>query len=121
MDANELHDRMLKKALWLIVTKPVAPPDEVKLHLKSHLEHQISLEKKGIMFGAGPASIPGAATPSFGLIIIRADDLATARRIADSDPMHSSGVRTYEIFSWSLNEGRIAITVDFSDQTFRLD
>jgi hypothetical protein len=34
--------------------------------------------------------------------------------------MHSSGMRTYEIFSWSLNEGRIGLTIDYSDQTFKL-
>jgi hypothetical protein len=33
--------------------------------------------------------------------------------------MHSSGVRQYELYSWSLNEGRINVTLDFSDQTFR--
>ena len=53
------------------------------------------------------------------MIIIRARDEAEARRIADSDPTHSSGVRQYELYSWSLNEGRINVTLDFSDQSFR--
>jgi uncharacterized protein len=73
------------------------------------------------MYGAGPASVPGAAEASFGLIIIRAKDEAEARRIADSDPMHSEGVRQYELYQWSMNEGRLSITLDFSDQTYRLD
>ncbi len=116
---DELHARMLKKQLWVVITKPVKPPEEVRRHLKAHLEHQIRLEKDGIMYGAGPATAPGVSSAAFGLIIIRARDEAEARRIADSDPMHSSGVRAYELYSWSLNEGRINVTLDFSDQSFR--
>jgi uncharacterized protein YciI len=115
---EDLHARMLKKRLWVIMTKPVAPLEEVRRHLKAHLEHQIHLEKTGIMYGAGPATKPGESVASFGLIIIRAKDEAEARRIADSDPMHASGVRAYELYAWSLNEGRINVTLDFSDQTF---
>ena len=121
MSIEEMHARMLKKRLWVVITKPVAPPEEVRKHLKAHLEHQIRLEKDGIMYGAGPATPPGATSAAFGLIIIRAKDEAEARRIADSDPMHSSGVRKYELYAWSLNEGRINVTLDFSDQSFRFE
>ncbi len=121
LTVEELHARMLKKRLWLVITKAVAPPDEVKRHLKVHLEHQIALEKAGIMYGAGPATKPGETAASFGLIIIRAGSEAEARRIADADPMHSSGVRHYELYAWSLNEGRISVTLNFSDQTFAFD
>lgn len=121
LSPEELHERMLKKQLWVVITRPVKPLDEVRKHLKAHLEHQIKLEKTGIMYGAGPATKPGETKASFGLIVIRAKDEAEARRIADSDPMHSSGVRAYELYAWSLNEGRINVTLDFSDQTFRFD
>ena len=71
-DVEALHERMLKKQLWVIITKRAAPPEEMKKHLKAHLEHQISLEKQGIMYGAGPATVPGENEAAFGLIIIRA-------------------------------------------------
>ena len=118
LSVEELHARMLKKQLWVVITKAVAPAEEVRRHLKAHLEHQIALEKAGIMYGAGPATRPGETAASFGLIIIRAKDESDARRIADSDPMHASGVRKYELYAWSLNEGRINVTLNFSDQTF---
>lgn len=120
LSVEELHARMLKKQLWVIITKAVAPPEEVKRHLKAHLEHQIALEKAGIMYGAGPATKPGETAAAFGLIIIRAKDETDARRIADSDPMHASGVSKYELYAWSLNEGHINVTLNFSDQTFSL-
>ena len=120
LSVEELHARMLKKQLWVILTKAVAPPEEVKRHLKAHLEHQIALEKAGIMYGVGPATKPGETAAAFGLIIIRAKDETDARRIADSDPMHASGVRKYELYAWSLNEGHINVTLNFSDQMFSL-
>ncbi|MPZ56750.1 MAG: hypothetical protein GEU91_09700 [Rhizobiales bacterium] len=121
LSPDDLLARMLKKQLWLVITRAVAPPDEVRKQLKRHLDYQIRIEKEGIMYGAGPAAAPGETKPAFGLIIIRAKDEAEARRIADADPMHSSGVRSYELYVWSLNEGRINVTLDFSDQTFRFE
>ncbi len=121
LSVDELHARMLQKRLWIVMSRPVKPPEEVRKHVKAHLLHQIRLEKDGIMYGAGPATAPGAGAPAFGLIIIRAKDEAEARRIADADPMHASGVREYELYSWSLNEGRVNVTLDFSDRTFRFD
>jgi uncharacterized protein YciI len=113
--------RMLKKQLWVVITRPVKPLEEVRKQMMPHLKYQIGLERDGIMYGAGPATAPGQQQASFGLIIIRAKDEAEARRIADADPMHASGVRAYELYSWSLNEGRINITLNFSDQSFRFD
>ena len=120
-DIEALRERMLRKQLWVVITKRVAPPEEMKKHLKAHLEHQISLEKQGIMYGAGPATVPGESEAAFGLIIIRANNSDEARQIADRDPMHVAGVRTYTLYQWSMNEGRLNITLDFSDRTYRLD
>ncbi len=121
LSIEELQARMLKKKLWVVMTRAVKPPDEVAKHRRAHLEYQITLERDGIMSGAGPATRPGETQPAFGLIVIRAKDEAEARRIADADPMHATGMRQYELYSWSLNEGRINITLNFSDQTFRFD
>jgi uncharacterized protein YciI len=121
LSLEQLRARMLRKQLWVVMSRAVAPPDELAKHTRAHLEYQIKLERDGIMYGAGPATRPGEERPAFGLIVIRAKDEAAARAIADADPMHSSGARRYELFSWSLNEGRINVTLNFSDQTFRFD
>lgn len=65
--------------------------------------------------------MPGENEAAFGLIIIRASSSDEGRRIADRDPMHAAGVRTYTLYQWSMNEGRLSITLDFSDRTYRLD
>jgi uncharacterized protein YciI len=118
---DELHARMLKKKLWVVLSRAIKPPDEVMRQRRAHLEYQIKLERDGIMYGAGPATRPGEDRPAFGLIVIRAADETAARAIADADPMHASGARQYELYAWSLNEGRINVTLNFSDQSFRFD
>ena len=120
-EIDALHEKMLRKELGLVITRPLAAPGEVRKHLVDHLHYQVELEKRGCLFGAGPATAPGEAAPAFGLVIYRARDEAEARALADADPMHSSGVRAYELYRWSMNEGRITITLDYSDRTFRLE
>ena len=114
-----LRDKMLRKRLWVVITKAVAPREELDKVLEAHLMHQIRLEKEGIMFGAGPLSNADGSPTGTGMIIIRAESEAEARRIADQDPFHAKGLRTYTLQQWSLNEGRVTITIDYSDQTYR--
>ncbi|MEQ1649011.1 MAG: YciI family protein [Hyphomicrobiaceae bacterium] len=115
-----LWDKMLRKRLWVVITTAVAPREEIEKVLEAHLVHQIRLEKEGIMFGAGPLSTADGSPTGTGMIIIRAESEAEARRIADQDPFHAKGLRTYTLQQWSLNEGRITLTIDYSDQSYRL-
>ena len=109
-------------AMKLYVIETTGVPErisETRSFLPAHLEHQVDLERRGIMFGAGPLSEEGAAggPPTSGMIIIRAESFEEARAIADADPMHANGIRTYTIRQWSLNEGTINVRVNFSDQS----
>ena len=54
-----------------------------------------------------------------GMIIVRADSFEQARAIADRDPFHKAGLRSYSVDRWSLNEGSLTFTVNFSDQSVR--
>lgn len=117
----EMLKGFLGMKLWVVVTKQSAPFEQMANHLVAHLEHQVLLERQGIMFAAGPCHRPGEKEPDFGLIVIRANDETEARRIADSDPMHAQGVRTYELYEWTVNEGQFRISVNLSDQTCRID
>lgn len=115
-----LREKMLRKQLWVVITRAVAPREELDKVLEAHLQHQIRIEKEGILFGAGPLSNPDGSPTGTGMIIIRADSEAEARRIADQDPFHAKGLRDYTLQRWSLNEGRITVSIDYSDQTYRL-
>jgi hypothetical protein len=46
---------------------------------------------------------------------------AEAEAIAKEDPLHKAGLRTFTLQKWRANEGRITVTVDFSDQTMKIE
>jgi uncharacterized protein YciI len=112
--------KFLGKEMYLVVTRPVRSP-EIEKRLMEHLNHQVELEKRGIMFAAGPLYPRGSDIPEAGMFVLRANSFEEADAIAREDPLHKAGLRTYTIQKWRLNEGRITVTVDFSDQTMKID
>jgi hypothetical protein len=115
-DVLEASKGMLQKQLYVVFTKPTRGLAPVLEHLKEHLEFQCSLERRGIMFGAGPFWADNEEDwLGEGMVIIRAASLAEAQRIAAEDPMHKSGARSFTVRPWLLNEGTITVRVDYSD------
>ncbi len=110
------HHHFLNKELYVYFSTPVKPRDEVAKMLPEHLEYQVDLEQRGIMFGAGPMFQKGADAPHRGMIIVRAASFEEAEAIAAADPMHSSGMREYTVDRWHMNEGTLTFQVTFSDQ-----
>ena len=104
--------------LYVYETTIAAPPKEVAKHLMAHLDYQVQLEQTGIMFAAGPLQEAGSDSkfPRQGMVIIRAASFEEAEAIADADPMHKAGVRTYKLRRWTLNEGGFDLSVRFSGQ-----
>jgi len=117
--AQDIRAKLLRKELYVITTTNVVPQDKLDEILHEHLEHQIRLEKDGIMFGAGPLFREGGERKC-GMIIVRAASFEEARTIADRDPYHRTGMRTYTIDRWTMNEGSYTITVNYSDQTVKI-
>ena len=61
MSVDELHARMLKKPLWVVMSKPAAPPAEMARHLKAHLSIRSGSRKPASCMA--PARRPSPATP----------------------------------------------------------
>jgi uncharacterized protein YciI len=112
--------KFLGKEMYLVVTRPVRSP-EIAKRLADHLAHQVDLEKRGIMFAAGPLYPRDSETPEACMFVLRAKSFEEADAICKEDPLHKAGLRTYTIQKWRLNEGRITVTVDFSDQSMKID
>ena len=111
---------MLHKQLYVVSTTPTNGMGPVMENIEEHLKFQVELEQKGIMMCAGPLWADDEHTwHGEGMVIIRADSLAHAKEIAESDPMHSSGARSFTVRPWMLNEGRMTITVDFSTGSYK--
>ena len=112
---------MLNKDLYVVFTKPTNGMIPVMENLEEHLKFQVSLEKKGIMFGAGPFWEDNEIDwNGEGMVIIRANSIDHAKEIASTDPMHKSGARNYTVRPWLLNEGNIQVTLDYSTGKFKL-
>ena len=107
---------MLQKQLYAVFTSPANGMGPVMANIEAHLKFQVELEQKGIMFGAGPFWTDDEKEwQGEGMVIIRAGSLAEAKAIAETDPMHKSGARTFRVRPWLLNEGTVTIKVTYSD------
>jgi uncharacterized protein YciI len=117
----EASKGMAQKQLYVILTTPVQGLEPVLKNLDEHLKFQVDLERRGIMFCAGPFWDDDETHWSGdGMVIIRAESLAAARAIAAEDPMHKSGARRFTVRPWLLNEGTLTLHLNFSDMTTRL-
>ena len=111
----------LAMELFVIRSVPAGDMDLVKATLPAHLAYQEDMEAAGTLVMAGPVSdASGDMMEAEGMIIYRADTLDAARAIADADPMHAAGARTYEVRKWLVNEGSLSFTVSLSSQSVAL-
>ena len=54
----KLTEKMLRRKLYVVLSKSHAGPDKMKPYLASHLEYMIGLEKRGVVFASGPLADP---------------------------------------------------------------
>jgi hypothetical protein len=99
-----------------VVTSTANSLDAVKQNLAEHRAYLRSLEEQNVLFGAGPLwTEDGQYFEGDGMLIYRAASVEEATGIAQGDPMHSSGARTFKIRPWLLNDGSITIRVTLSE------
>jgi uncharacterized protein YciI len=111
----------LAMELFVVRSKPAGDMDLVKATLPDHLAYQKVQEDAGVLVMAGPISDEtGDEMQAEGMIIYRAADLSAARALADGDPMHAVGARTYDIRKWLVNEGSLTFAVSLSSQSVKL-
>jgi uncharacterized protein YciI len=115
-DVHPLTNKFLGKEMYLVVTRPVRSP-EIDKRLADHLAHQVELERRGIMFAAGPLYSRDSNLPEAGMFVLRAGSFEEAEAIAEGDPLHAAGLRTFTLQKWRLNEGSITVKINYSDQT----
>lgn len=91
-----------------VVTSVALGLDAVQEHIQDHLGYLRELEDRGVLFAAGPVwTDDGDYFEGDGMLIYRAGSVPEARAIADADPMHASGARTYRITPWFVHDGTI--------------
>jgi uncharacterized protein YciI len=116
----DLTRKMLRKKLYVVMSKPVVPPEKLQLYLSAHLEYMIELEKRGHVFASGPLSDGDGPPTGLGLTVLRAGDANEARALAEADPFFVNGVRTFELKEWTVMEGTLGLRVNLSDQSIEV-
>lgn len=108
----------LAKELYVVRSIPTGPPGEIARLLPQHLAYQSEQEARGALVLAGPLSDPqGQGRSGQSLIVYRASSIEEARRLADGDPLHSSGLKSYELCAWLVNEGSLELSIRLSSQS----
>src|SRR5262245_28026488 len=118
---RELTRAMLRKRLYVVLSKGGAAAGEIAKLLPTHLEYMIGLEKQGVLFASGPLAAADGAIRGEGLTILRAESAEAARTIAAADPFVVNGLRSFEVREWTVMEGSLGIRVNFSDQSLQLE
>ncbi len=116
--------QMMGQRLFVIMTKPVNDEAAAKIRegaaRPAHLSYTRGLEKDGCVCAAGPLLGEDDRPSGTGMIVIRAKDRAEAHEIAEKDPMHQQGFRSFEIHPWKVNEGSVNVVINYSDQSCAL-
>lgn len=120
-DVMEASGQMLQMQLYAIFTKPVNGLGPVLANMEDHLAFQISLESEGVMFAAGPMWTDDELNwEGDGMVVVRAKSRADAAAIAERDPMHQRGARSFTVRPWMINEGTFTVRLNHSSQTFEI-
>lgn len=118
-DFHPLTGKMLGKEMYLVITRPVRSA-EIAKRLADHLAHQVDLERRGVLFAAGPLYSRGSTIPEAGMFVLRANSFEEAEAIAKADPLHVAGLRSFTLQKWRVNEGSITLKINYSDQTAQI-
>ena len=114
----DLTRRMLRKKLYVVLSKPSVAPDRLQPYLLAHLEYMVELERRGLVFASGPlADGDGGPPTGLGLTVLRAKNAKEARALAEGDPFFKNGLRSFELKEWTVMEGTLELRVNLSDQT----
>jgi uncharacterized protein YciI len=111
----------LKAKMWqknyYVMTRSIRDPLKIQSALLEHYQWMIQMEKKDLVFASGPL-IQSDGSQGVGMTVWRVGSFEDAERLAEQDPFVSNGGVDYVIQRWQINEGRVNVSVDFSDQTY---
>jgi uncharacterized protein YciI len=111
---------MLKKRLFVALSKAVARPEQMLPFVAEHLEYMNQLENEGKLFASGPFIQEGVLVGD-GLTILQTSTLEEARALMSAEPLIKRGLREFDLRPWELREGRMMITLNSSTSSFRLE
>jgi uncharacterized protein YciI len=110
----------LQKLYFVCFSRPARPAHELEANLEEHKAYLSQLEREGKLLAAGPLLGDDAKYDGNGLLVYRVSQRKDAEAIANKDPFHVKGLRTYTLKPWQVNEGSLDMRLLFSAKTFSL-
>lgn len=125
-EAERLMQRLQREQCYLLMMKPAddPPANFPKSQHELRLEHHaylVDLERRGVLFAAGPLRDAEGWVRGSGLLIVRAADRKAAAAIGAEEPYTKAGFRSMEIIPWQRNEGVARIEMRLADGVLEID
>ena len=123
--ATGLLAKLQREQCYLIMMRPaedpkVAPIPKAEMRLEHH-DYLVDMERRGILFAAGPLRDDEGWERGHGLLIFRANNRAEATNWAMQEPYTKYGQREIEVIPWQRNEGTISINLRLADGFLEMD
>lgn len=123
--AAELMQRLQREQCYLIMMRPAKdPPPPPRPQAELRLEHHaflVEMERRGVLFAAGPCRDAEGGVRGAGLLIFRAASRAEAEALAREEPYTKCGQREIEIIPWQRNEGAMELHLRLADGILEID
>ncbi|HXN26836.1 MAG TPA: YciI family protein [Candidatus Acidoferrales bacterium] len=115
----ELLAPMLKKTLFVAISRVAAPANAIQPFVADHLAYMNALEAEGRLWASGPFIEEGVVVGD-GLTILSTSTMAEARQAMEDEPLIKRGLRTFELRKWELRECRMDISLRASLSRYSL-
>ena len=84
---------------YLVVSKSDQPREQVQPYANEHTAWIKDGHNSGTVIFSGPAG-----EGNVGIWVLRANSMDAAKQLADSHPYHKRGLRSYEIYQWTIHQ-----------------
>jgi uncharacterized protein YciI len=118
----ELLAKMIALDMVIVFSEPREKfKSEHHALLEAHLLFQIDLEKRGLLFAAGPMLTDEGSPDGHGLTILNVASISRARELWAEEPFHQAGLRADTFRRWRINEGALNLKLGFSTGSFEIE
>jgi uncharacterized protein YciI len=111
----------LGKKLYLLIFELTDKAGDRSVLREEHFAYVTALEKRGVLFAAGPFVDEAGASQGGGMFVVRAASQEEAAEIARREPYIRDGYRRFKVQAWRVSEGTFSVRINFSDGTYRFD
>jgi len=115
---------LVREQAYVLMMRPnpdapaIASRDQLRIE---HHEYLLDLERRGILFAAGPFADRGEKPSGSGMIIIRAPSKEEATRIGFEEPYTKNRLRLMDVMPWQRNEGTMKLELRLADGVLKID